>query len=117
MTTFTQLSLIAEPNQSIRTGPWGLRVYQSNNNCLIDVSLSGVEIMTGARVIPQMPIISSAYMGLDINFWLDTVRGEPVDYRQFGRTQYLFSYSPLNLMKELQAERRFYPADDWQAYA
>lgn len=72
--------------------------------------------MTGARVIPQMPIISSMYAGIEMNFWLDTLEGEPVNWRQFGRTQFLFSYSPMELFRALQEERRFYPADDWQKY-
>ena len=91
------IPLTQDPNQDLTVRldntRYGLRLKSTNGVMVVDVSIDGVTVLTGSRVLAGEPLIPYEYIATG-NFILLTVNDELPDYTQFGVTQSLVYMSP-----------------------
>lgn len=85
--------LAAVPNQSfsirISNQQYDIRIHDCGSPVMtMDLGINEIIILTGARLVPNYPIIVSEYLQ-NGNFILQTVDKEYPDWRRFGITQFL----------------------------
>lgn len=90
-------SIAAIPNQTIQI-PIGdhdytIRFIFCESFMAYDLSIDGVGVVTGSRVIYGQMLIPYSYQEVDGNFILDTDGIDP-DYSEFGNTQFLRWLTP-----------------------
>jgi hypothetical protein len=89
--------LSSDPNQELTVRQDGfrysLRLKSVNGVMVVDISVDGVVILFGSRVLAGTPLIPYRYLE-DGNFLLLTNNEELPDYTQFGLTQTLVYLSP-----------------------
>lgn len=81
------------PNQSIsiylNNAQYDLRFHDCGNGVMsIDIDINNIPLLSGARLIPNYPIIVSQYME-NGNFILQTSNYAYPDWNRFGIDQYL----------------------------
>jgi hypothetical protein len=102
------IPLAQVPNQSLTLNLDGnlydINIWACDNNgadlstgiMAFDIAINGVAIVTGARALPDYPIIPYAYLE-DGNFIVSTMNGDYPDWNQFGITQSLIYASQAEL--------------------
>ena len=73
------------------------------------LSIDGILIQSGMRIVPGMPLMPYLYEEIDGNFILLTDNDDYPDYTQFGTNQFLVYASP----SELEIIRSTYNAGTW----
>ncbi len=86
------IALTAVPNQSLTVdlegARWTITVRAAVGCMLADVTIDGVAMLTGTRVLAGEPVIPYGYLQ-DGNLLLVTEGGDLPDYAQFGQSQRL----------------------------
>lgn len=94
------IPITQDPNQDLTVRlddtRYGLRLEAVNGVMVVDVSIDGVTVLTGSRVLAGEPLIPYKYLQ-EGNFILLTINDELPDYTQFGVTQSLVYLSPAEL--------------------
>lgn len=94
------IPITQDPNQDLTVRlddtRYGLRLKAVNGVMVVDVSIDGVTVLTGSRVLAGEPLIPYEYLQ-EGNFILLTINDELPDYTQFGVTQSLVYLSPAEL--------------------
>jgi len=89
------LTLLTEPNQSFVTTQNGnryqIRIKQCNGDMCADITMNGVTILSGTRIVAGTPLFPFAWMTAgNGNFIFACLDENCIDYSLFGVTQFLY---------------------------
>lgn len=94
-----KLNMLSLPNQLLtyedENNFYNIRLYIGKDDTILaDVIINDINIISGAMVLPNTPIIPYKHMAIDGNFYISTNTDDiKIDYKEFGKTQFLhFGY-------------------------
>ncbi len=88
------ISIDAIPSQQFTAtldgNNYGIRIYSIDGHMSYDLSIAGVEIISGFKMVNDIPLLPYRHQEINGNILLQIPVDEIPDYTRFGFSQFLF---------------------------